>query len=210
MTKIVYQLDANGLLIGEVEADESPLEPGVYLVPAGCTEAPPPEPLPGKYLRYVNGEWAYEDPPPDPDPDPDPVKSIDEQRAYQWEAIKSIRVWKQDSGVLVNGLYWFHTDITSRIQQLGLKDAARDMLADGLLKTDPVIKLGSPVQWKLLDGSFLPMTAGLAYDVVNAVGDRDALLYKVAETHRANVYASDDPMAYDITTGWPLAFGEDA
>lgn len=40
--KLVYQTDHLGLFIGMVEADESPLEPGVYLIPGGCVETPPP------------------------------------------------------------------------------------------------------------------------------------------------------------------------
>lgn len=42
MTKIVYQTDLSGRFIGRVEADESPLERGVYLIPAGCVEVAPP------------------------------------------------------------------------------------------------------------------------------------------------------------------------
>ena len=42
MTKTVYQTDASGLFVEEVDARESPLEPGVYMIPAGCVEVPPP------------------------------------------------------------------------------------------------------------------------------------------------------------------------
>lgn len=37
-----FQLNRAGLFVCEVEADESPLEPGVFLMPAGCTTTPPP------------------------------------------------------------------------------------------------------------------------------------------------------------------------
>lgn len=40
---IVYQYSEYGLFEGETFADESPLEPGVFLIPARCTEKPPPE-----------------------------------------------------------------------------------------------------------------------------------------------------------------------
>jgi hypothetical protein len=39
--KIVYQTDHLGLYVGETEADESPLEPGEFLIPGGCVEDPP-------------------------------------------------------------------------------------------------------------------------------------------------------------------------
>lgn len=41
-SKTVYQFDVAGRYLGETEADESPLEPGVYHLPARTTETPPP------------------------------------------------------------------------------------------------------------------------------------------------------------------------
>lgn len=40
--KIVYQTDHFGWFTGKTVADESPLEPGVFLIPAGCFEDAPP------------------------------------------------------------------------------------------------------------------------------------------------------------------------
>lgn len=42
MDKIVYQTDQAGFYQGQTSADESPLEPGVYHLPARCVETPPP------------------------------------------------------------------------------------------------------------------------------------------------------------------------
>lgn len=39
----VYQTNYSGLLVGATVADESPLEPGVFAIPAGCVETAPPE-----------------------------------------------------------------------------------------------------------------------------------------------------------------------
>lgn len=55
--KIVYQTDSDGVFIGETVADESPLEPGVYLIPAGCIEVAPPAPVAG-FKRVWNGAWV--------------------------------------------------------------------------------------------------------------------------------------------------------
>jgi hypothetical protein len=42
MSKTVYQMNRYGMFCGETEADESPLEPGVYHLPAGTVEIAPP------------------------------------------------------------------------------------------------------------------------------------------------------------------------
>lgn len=56
--KIVYQCDRGGMLVGEVEADPSPLENGVYLIPAGCTEVEPPINWPeDKWPRFNGKTW---------------------------------------------------------------------------------------------------------------------------------------------------------
>lgn len=68
--KIVYQTSHLGLYVGPVEAEESPLEPGVFLIPGGCVQVPPPEVIPefkaacwtGKawqLLDYFNGLIVY-------------------------------------------------------------------------------------------------------------------------------------------------------
>jgi hypothetical protein len=41
-SKRVAQLDEHGFFIGMTDADESPLEPGVFLMPAGCVDSEPP------------------------------------------------------------------------------------------------------------------------------------------------------------------------
>lgn len=41
--KIVYQLDDAGYFIGETIAQESPLEPGIFLIPRNAVELAPPD-----------------------------------------------------------------------------------------------------------------------------------------------------------------------
>lgn len=53
--KKAYQTNSAGMLTGETVADESPLEPGVYLVPAGATLMPPPVDWPEKKWPRFNG-----------------------------------------------------------------------------------------------------------------------------------------------------------
>ncbi|NHN70599.1 hypothetical protein G7W60_22420 [Pseudomonas fluorescens] len=59
--KIVYQTDHLGLFVAEVTADESPLEPGVYMIPGGCVEIPPPA-IPEHKAAWWNGQaWQLVD-----------------------------------------------------------------------------------------------------------------------------------------------------
>lgn len=60
-SKIVYQFDGAGRYLGDTEADESPLEPGVYLHPARTTAVapPPPDTWPeGKRPRWDGFSWT--------------------------------------------------------------------------------------------------------------------------------------------------------
>jgi hypothetical protein len=54
----IYNYDSHGFYIGEDTADESPLEAGVYLIPALATTMPPPETDDNSYVRFVDDEWT--------------------------------------------------------------------------------------------------------------------------------------------------------
>lgn len=56
-TKIVYQYDIAGMFTGETEADESPMEPGVFLIPAYCVEIAPPEYSGDQWPRWNGAKW---------------------------------------------------------------------------------------------------------------------------------------------------------
>lgn len=53
--KTVYQCDRAGMYVSQVIADQSPKEPGVFLIPAGCTEIAPPETWPEDQWPRFNG-----------------------------------------------------------------------------------------------------------------------------------------------------------
>ncbi len=50
--KTVYQLDEKGFYLGETNAQESPLEPGVFLMPGGCVDKAPPKCKKGLIPKY--------------------------------------------------------------------------------------------------------------------------------------------------------------
>lgn len=152
---------------------------------------------PGDSLNVVNGRVVVT---------PKPGPSAAEITAVKWGAIKAERDRRKAGGFKV-GTQWFHSDADSRIQHIGLKDMARDLLAAGGAMADNLTILGQPVRWKTMDGSFATITAQLAFDIVAAAGDLDARLFAVAETHRAAMEAAADPAAYDFSAGWPETFG---
>ena len=52
------------------------------------------------------------------------------------------------------------------------------------------------------------MTADLAQSIVEAIKMLDAQAFARAETLRAQIEASEDPESIDITSGWPVIYGE--
>jgi hypothetical protein len=184
-------------------ADPSPLEPDVFLIPAYATDIEPPSVQVGQRANFdaVGRTWRVVD---QPEPDPTQIKN------EGWSQIKAERDRRKTGGfyVKVGGEdKWFHSDEYSRIQHLGLKDKARDLIATGGAMTDNITILGQPVKWKTMDGSFATITAQLAFDIVAAAGDLDAQLFAVAEAHRAAMEDEADPAAYDYSAGWPETFG---
>lgn len=104
---------------------------------------------------------------------------------------------------------WFHSDPTSKTQHLANKDTARDQIAAGGLMTDALKdpNSGQQVVWKTMDGTFVPLTCQLAYDIVKAAKGQEFATFNNAQTHINNVNASATPATYDYSTGWPAIYG---
>lgn len=58
MSLTVYQTDVDGYLVEPIEADEDPLEPGNWLIPAGCVGTKPPLLAANEAARWANGAWS--------------------------------------------------------------------------------------------------------------------------------------------------------
>ncbi len=57
-TKTVYQLGADGAYAGPAIAYESPLEPGIFHLPAGCVDLAPPAQEAGKAAVWTGDAWS--------------------------------------------------------------------------------------------------------------------------------------------------------
>lgn len=57
--KLACQLDHNGIFLGMVECQPSPLEPGKYLIPGGAVDCEKPNPPEGHYAQWASGEWKF-------------------------------------------------------------------------------------------------------------------------------------------------------
>jgi hypothetical protein len=74
--------------ISQTIADESPLEPGVFLIPANCTMiAPPVFDAEKQICTFENNKWTISDiPEPEPEPEPEPKDYTAENQEALWQA----------------------------------------------------------------------------------------------------------------------------
>lgn len=102
MKKRVAQLNAESIFVGITEADESPLEPGVFLLPGGCVDALPGLIPAGKRARFENGVFVIEDiplPPPPPPPTPEELAALAAAQAKAAKRAAEAQDAREDVGV---------------------------------------------------------------------------------------------------------------
>lgn len=193
--KTVYQTDAAGYVVGATEADESPLEPGIFLVPAGCVEEVPPSVADGQRARWDGTGWLVEGP---LDPEPDPEPTLAERRDAILAAVTALRNQRLAEGAPHGGKR-FALDDTSRTDLGGMATTATLVLLGALTWPDDYA-----TGWIALDNTRLPLptpTEGIA--LAAAVAARYAAIVQRARDIKDAVLASDEPEATDITVGWP-------
>lgn len=61
MKQIHHYSEETGEYLGTSDGFESPLEPGVFLIPAFATDIDLPEFVPGKALVFQQGAWTLVD-----------------------------------------------------------------------------------------------------------------------------------------------------
>jgi hypothetical protein len=180
-----HLLDGRGVYQQTMQID--PMGP----LPGRGTLINPPEAEEGKTRMLIGDAWQQV-----PDADVPPVQStmppIAARQAAAWERIKAERDRRKFAGVKV-GAHWFHSDDSSRIQQLALAMMGASMPAG--------------LQWKTLTLSpqtvFVTMTQSIAAGIFQATAASDTAVFAAAEAHRLAMEASDRPDLYDISSGWP-------
>ena len=111
-----------------------------------------------------------------------------------WDAIKAERDRRKNDGGYRVGVNWYHSDTSSRIQQLGLV-----MMGAGL---------PANLYWKTMDNGFVLMTQTLALQIFQTAAASDMTIFTVAEQKKTAMLASATPASYDYLSGWPLIHGE--
>lgn len=124
--------------------------------------------------------------------------AIEVLQTQAWEAIKAERTKRMNNGglkVLIGSeAKWFHSDEASRIQYIGLVNIGANFPPD--------------VKWKTMDGSFVNMTLSIAQTLIGATSISDQAVFSTAEKHKAEMMKMPNPLEYDFSAGWPIAFWE--
>lgn len=183
MIKTIYTYHPDtSIFVEATEANPSPLEPGVFLIPAHATDQPPPVVKEGQEAIFDKNtkQWTIRT---IPQPTPSDVK------ADMWNKIKTERDQRMFQGEYSVANYKFANDPKNRCQHLQLAQLAKTLPKD--------------LQWPALDGTFITMTEQLVTRIVAATVVYDQALYTAAEKIKAAMEASPDPGSYDISIGWP-------
>lgn len=141
MSTIYHYNPVSGIYSGESVADESPLEEGVFLIPAHATTSPPPEVNMGEYAAWTGDEWEVRQIPVET---PEPV-SLDAAKAAKAAEIEAARDAACLADVVANGRTW-QADKRSQ-----------DLLGSAI--TLAIAGLPLPAAWRDRDNSNMPITA---------------------------------------------------
>lgn len=128
-TKPVCQLDPHGYFVGMTVADESPLEPGVWLMPARAVDVAAPEVTGGYRAKWNGSSFDLVPPPPTPEPEPEPEPptqfELDQRRYQKRAAVQSeLIAWMAaDNMSRVRSGTWTVAQLTSLMSDPALQAA---------------------------------------------------------------------------------------
>lgn len=188
-TKTVYQLDPLGYFVGEASARESPLEPGVWHLPAGTIEVKPPSVADGQRARWIGGDWLIVPPEAEPPPEPPTEQELRDRARLR-------RAQAEAAGVAVDGIT-YASDLES---QARMAAASAYLVASG----------EDAVTWKSWNG-YVELSLEMLRKAAVAVGAHVQSCF-AAEAAVLSGIAHGDIMTFaevDAAPAWPDN-GEDA
>lgn len=166
---IYHYSPQTGAIIGVGEADESPLEAGVFLIPAFATEVAPP-PFSDNEIAVWNGlDWDIQqvipvEPPVDPEPDPEePVIEAD-WNAFNAALLANVRLNQVCGAALQAGAIVAVTGLPAALSQV----ATNGVAAFGLV-FNAVCQLGGATQSDRDTWAAIAESASLPAEFVVAV-----------------------------------------
>lgn len=125
--------------------------------------------------------------------------ALEDLRALLWERIKAHRLFKSADGTLVPSINkWAHTDEVSQITYTRAKD---------YLELNP----DQTIDWKMLDGSFVKISADLLKEICSKVFQAGQEAFIAAEKHKYNISLINDIgqlEEYGYKTGWPPTYSD--
>lgn len=115
-----------------------------------------------------------------------------------WDAIKAERDRRQLDGGVKVGQHWFLSTERATSEYNTIVNATR------AIPDTTIIRAG----WRTMDGAEIDMTPSLAIQILTAGIAQRCAIDDAAQSHKAALQASSDPLAYDLSTGWPAIYGE--
>ena len=133
-------------------------------------------------------------------------RPIEEIRAMLLEKVKRQLESRKMLGFPVpvgSTTYWFHNDLLSRSQHQDLHLRAAGMRSDEPL-TDAQ---GNQLVWKVMNGLYVGMTAGIAASLAEHRNNFDNKLFMIAREFESKINAAsmEELCLFDVTQGWPEA-----
>lgn len=117
-----------------------------------------------------------------------------------WDKIQAMRDYRKFNGGFPVGNYWFHSDESSRSQYL----VYLGKILEEQIPNETVVRTG----WKTMSGDLVDVTAGMMRQVRDSGIQVENAIFDCAVAHKANMAASDDPVSYDFSEGWPTTYLE--
>jgi hypothetical protein len=140
MNETAYVYDEQGYFLGETQVQESPLEPGVWLMPGACTMTAPPKCDGGETARWNGDMWIVEQ---IVVPEPAPAPTIEDVKAQALQSVEGTLY-----GILKKG-FVYGTDII-QADSIAQQNATGFLTAINAGATIPF-----PIEWRTFANTFI-------------------------------------------------------